>query len=110
MDRSFLCAGSTAPGKYVRKRVEIGPPRDLDLCSSTEGRVDQGDRREGRAGTGVFVETAGDHPEKSSTVRRREQSRFASTDVLVLRRVPLVGARQVHPKLDPMEQATGDDE
>ena len=69
--------------------------------------MDHRHRRVGRPWPGVVVQTAGDEPEKGTSVRGREQCHVARSDVLIGRRDHLVRLGQVHPQLDPVEQSTG---
>ena len=64
----------------------------------------------GRARPAVAAHVTRDDPDECTAVGRGQQQDLARLDPLVARIEPLVGRREVHPELDPVEQAAGGDE
>ena len=53
----------------------------------------------------MTAELTCDQSQQRASVHGRQQRRFAPTNVLITRRIPLVGPRQVDPQLNTVEQA-----
>ena len=88
----------------VDERVELDLPRQLEAGTRLDGGVHQRHRGVRRAGTGVPVDRARDHPHRRSGVGRGQQGDLTGAQVLVLRRGHLRVAGQVHPQLDAVEE------
>ena len=110
VDRSPVSAGPPRSGEHIDEGVEVRVPGELQEGTGGDAGVQQGHRCVGRAGAPIPTHLAGDDPHKASAIGCGQQGHLVGFEPLIGGGDHLLPGREVHPELDAMEQATGDDE